>query len=212
MDSVTMAYLLDSISDELILLSFNYGQRHKKELQYARECAFNLKASWKEIGLPITHLLEGSSLTDETVDVPEGHYADETMKLTVVPNRNMIMLSIATAVAVVEKADSVYIAVHAGDHAIYPDCRSEFITQCSYTAALATEGFSHPAFTIEAPFISMTKTDIARLGESLGVPWDQTWSCYKGEMWHCGKCGTCVERKEAFVQSGVADPTVYASE
>jgi len=132
------------------------------------------------------------------------------MKATVVPNRNMIMLSIATAVAVVEKANAVYIAVHAGDHAIYPDCRSEFITQCSYTAALATEGFSDPAFTIEAPFIAMTKAEIVKLGDSYDVPWGQTWSCYKGDMWHCGKCGTCVERKEAFEEAGIKDPTVYA--
>ena len=212
MDSVTLAYFLSEThqGEELLLVSFDYGQRHRKELSYAEECARALKARWMLVPLNITHLLEGSALTDMRVDVPLGHYASESMKQTVVPNRNMVMLSLATAIAVTQKAHTVYAAMHAGDHAIYPDCRPEFIESVSETAKLATEGFARPGFCIAAPFVNKTKTDICKIGHTLNVPWEQTWSCYKGELWHCGKCGTCVERKEAFEEAGLTDPTIYS--
>jgi len=209
MDSVTLAYLEAQAYNDLTLVSFNYGQRHKKELNYASQAAKDLDVEWVIVPIDIGYLLAGSALTDPTVDVPFGHYEEESMKLTVVPNRNMIMLSIASGIAVAKGAEAVYIGVHAGDHAIYPDCRPEFIVQCSYTVGLATEGFSHPELHIEAPFVNSTKADIVKIGHALNVPWEKTWSCYLGHDLHCGRCGTCVERREAFQLAGVHDPTEY---
>ncbi len=209
MDSVTLAYLLDSEGYDLILLSFNYGQRHKKELEYAAQIAVELGAEHRIIDLSaLTPHLKGSALTDE-IDVPEGHYAAPNMKLTVVPNRNAIMLSVAYAVAVAEQAAIVATGVHAGDHPIYPDCRDEFIRAFDVMERIATDGYAPPTLRLYAPFVNIGKHDIVTGGDALGVPYDMTWSCYKGGELHCGKCGTCVERKEAFALSGVPDPTVY---
>jgi 7-cyano-7-deazaguanine synthase len=206
MDSVTLAYLLKWHGYDLRLLSFDYGQRHAKELQYARRCADRLDVPIDVISLTdVTRHLTGSALTDSAVDVPEGHYADETMKATIVPNRNAMMLSIATAVAVAEGAGIVATAVHAGDHPIYPDCRPEFIDAFQRMARLANDA----NLEVLAPFVEVDKHDIVTVGADLGVPYQDTWSCYKGLELHCGKCGTCVERKEAFDLADVADPTIY---
>lgn len=211
MDSVTLAYMLRETTDNLSLVSFDYGQRHRTELRYAEECADDIGARWYLVEMDaLGRLLGGSALTDSDVDVPLGHYEEESMKATVVPNRNMIMLSIATGIAVAQGAKFVSTAVHAGDHAIYPDCRPTFIDLVNQTAQIATEGFHAPGFTIDAPFVRMTKAEICQLGDSLGVDWTKTWSCYQGLNIHCGQCGTCVERKEAFEIAGVKDPTVYA--
>jgi 7-cyano-7-deazaguanine synthase len=211
MDSVTLAHLLASESQALHLLSVNYGQRHRKELLFAEKCAARLSAEWKCIDLTgLTHLLQGSALTDPSVPVPHGHYAAESMRSTVVPNRNAILFSIAAGWAVSLGADGVASGVHAGDHAIYPDCRPEFVTALSKALVLATEGFAPPGFRLYAPFVGMTKAEIASLGKRLGVPWEQTWSCYEGGAIHCGRCGTCVERREAFQLAGVGDRTEYA--
>lgn len=213
MDSVTLAYMLADAGNDLIMLSFDYGQRHRKELQYAREASIVLGAQHSIIPMQfLKPFLHGSALTDDSVDVPEGHYEAPTMALTVVPNRNAIMLSIATGIAVAEKAAFVATGVHAGDHAVYPDCRPGFIDLMNQTMQVATEGFHEPSFTIEAPFVHMTKASICSLGDSLHVPWDRTWSCYKGGLIHCGKCGTCVERREAFSLAGVKDPTAYEAD
>jgi 7-cyano-7-deazaguanine synthase len=214
MDSVTLAYKLrgDYPDEDLHLLAFDYGQRHNKELLFARGAAVDVGASFDVIDLTgITSLLSqsGSSLVNRDVDVPDGHYAEESMKITVVPNRNMIMLSLAIGVAVSEKADFVATGVHAGDHAIYPDCRPEFIEAMTIVAQAGNEGFAVPDFHIEAPFLNMSKDQIASLGDQLGVDYSRTWSCYKGGEVHCGTCGTCVERREAFSLSGVVDPTIY---
>ena len=213
MDSVTMCHMLAQSVDELHLLSFDYGQRHKKELDFAEECAETLGAKWDIIDLStVGLLLKGSALSDPEVAVPEGHYADSTMALTVVPNRNSIMLSIAVGVAVAERAGYVAAAMHAGDHPVYPDCRPTFVNMFSQTMQLANEGFLVPAFTVEAPFINMSKADIVKVGHSLdrNVDYTATWSCYKGGEIHCGRCSTCVERREAFDLAGYPDPTEYA--
>jgi 7-cyano-7-deazaguanine synthase len=210
MDSVTMAYFLKSRNYDLKLLSFDYGQRHKKELGFAHLAAKELEAEHQIVDLSsLLPLLKGSALTDPAIEVPLGHYADVTMKSTVVPNRNAIMLSVAYAWAVSAEAEVVAIGVHAGDHPIYPDCRPEFVTSFERMEVLATSGYSYAGLWLYAPFIKSTKADIARLGEMLEVPWQNTWSCYLGGKVHCGKCGTCVERKEAFLLAGVADPTLY---
>jgi 7-cyano-7-deazaguanine synthase len=212
LDSTVLAYQLKHQSHDLHMVSFNYGQKHVKELDYARVTASELDAEHHIIDLTNVQELLKSALTDRHVAVPEGHYADESMRLTVVPNRNAIMLSIATGIAVAEGAAFVATGVHAGDHPVYPDCRPVFIDSMSGTMQLANEGFAEPGFTIEAPFVHISKADIVSLGDHLQVPWQKTWSCYKGEAHHCGKCGTCVERIEAFSLAGVVDPTLYESE
>jgi 7-cyano-7-deazaguanine synthase len=210
MDSVTLAYYLKQISGaDLHLLSFDYGQRHVKELGFAIDCAETLGASHDIVSMTqLGKLFEasGSVLVSDN-EVPEGHYAEETMKATVVPNRNSIMLTIAVGVAVAEGADLVAAGMHAGDHFIYPDCRLEYFRQFSSAMHLANEGFWTGQ--MYAPFISMTKADIVKVGSQLGVDYSQTWSCYKGAVHHCGKCGTCVERIEAFELADVPDPTIY---
>jgi len=210
LDSVTLAYLLHAEGYHLHLLSFDYGQRHKKELGFAELCAQRLEATFDVIDLrSITRFLKGSALTD-TLPVPEGHYAAQNMAITVVPNRNAMMLSIAFAVAVAEQAQLVAAGVHAGDHFIYPDCRPNFIEAFDAMQKFAIEGFGDPNLRLEAPFMHLSKHQIVQLGVSLSVPYADTWSCYKGDEKQCGKCGTCVERKHAFRDASVSDPTVYA--
>lgn len=210
MDSTTLAYLLANEGHELHALAFDYGQRHgKRELALAERTAIKLDARFAVVDLSsLRELLGGSALTDD-IEVPEGHYAEETMAVTVVPNRNAIMLNIAVGVAVARGCDFVATAVHAGDHYIYPDCRPAFIAAMNALAAVATEGFSVEGFEVRAPFVNVPKDEIAARGNDLGVPWEDTWSCYVGGDIHCGRCGTCVERAEAFWLAGVLDPTTY---
>jgi 7-cyano-7-deazaguanine synthase len=210
LDSVTLAHLLArDTQGPLHLIAIDYGQRHVREIEYARACARRLSARLDVIDLrSLAPLLRGSALTDGGVDVPDGHYADDSMRLTVVPNRNAIMLAVAYAAAVSDGATVVATAVHAGDHPIYPDCRPGFVEAFNAMESVATEGFAPPDM-LRAPFVSMTKTDIVRLGDSLGVPFADTWSCYRGGDRHCGTCGTCVERREAFTDASVLDPTEY---
>lgn len=206
MDSTTLLALAAARGPVLGALSVNYGQRHAVELEAARDVAdfygvphFILDlTSWGS-------LLTGSALTDSSVDVPEGHYAAPSMAVTVVPNRNATMLMAAAGVAESLGADVVLTAVHAGDHHVYPDCRPEFIAAASLAASLGTGG----KVSIDAPFVNVSKTDICKLGDDLGAPLGVSWSCYKGGTRHCGACGTCVERREAFADSGVTDPTLY---
>lgn len=209
LDSVTLAHTLKAEGYDLHLLSFDYGQRHAKELDFAQRCAETLGAQWSLVDLStVTPLMAGSALTD-TVPVPHGHYAAENMRVTVVPNRNAVMLAIAYAAAVSEQADIVATGVHSGDHFIYPDCRPEFVQAFDAMERLATRGYAAPGLRLYAPFVAMTKADIVRRGAVLGVDYSATWSCYKGGAVHCGTCGTCVERKEAFALAGVSDPTIY---
>jgi 7-cyano-7-deazaguanine synthase len=133
------------------------------------------------------------------------------MAATVVPNRNAIMLSVAVGVAVARGAEAVAAAVHAGDHTVYPDCRPAFIEAIEHEARVANEGFIVDGFEVRAPFLHLTKDQIVRIGADLGVPFEETWSCYLGGEVHCGRCGTCVERREAFDLAGVPDPTAYAA-
>ncbi len=203
MDSTVLLYKLKAQGRDVATLGFDYGQRHKKELEYAAATAKKLGVPFEVADMSgLRNLLRGSSQTDAGVEVPEGHYADETMKLTVVPNRNMIMLAIAAGHAMSIGADAVAYAAHAGDHAIYPDCRPEFADALDHAISLA----DWRRVRIERPFIGITKTEIAATGYMLGVPFVDTWSCYKGGALHCGKCGTCVERREAL---GAQDPTTY---
>jgi 7-cyano-7-deazaguanine synthase len=212
LDSVTLAHVLADEGHELVALSYDYGQRHAKEIDFAARCATRLGADHHVVDLrPVGALLTGSALTDASVDVPEGHYTDASMAATVVANRNAILLSVAVGVAVAREAQAVAAAVHAGDHTVYPDCRPEFIAAIEHEAKVANEGFVDPGFRVLAPFLHLGKDEIVRRGAAVGVPFADTWSCYVGGAEHCGRCGTCVERIEAFERAGVDDPTTYAT-
>ncbi|MCB5908093.1 7-cyano-7-deazaguanine synthase QueC [Streptomyces pinistramenti] len=213
MDSTVAAYELRSRGSAVTMLSFDYGQRHHVELDFAAKIAALLEVPHEIVDLTgVGRLLGGSALTDDTVPVPDGHYSDETMRSTVVANRNMIMLSIAAGVAVSRGAHCVAYGAHAGDHTIYPDCRPLFYRQAELAIRAGNEGFLADGFCLEAPFLEWTKADIAARGHQLGVPFALTWSCYKGGAVHCGRCGTCVERREAFAAAGLDDPTAYAAD
>ena len=204
MDSTTLLYKLLKEGKEVEALSFDYGQRHKKELDFAKITCEKLGVPHKRVNLSfLKELLYNSALTGD-IDIPEGHYEDESMKLTVVPNRNMIMASIAIGYAVNVNADEVALGVHAGDHAIYPDCRPEFVFALRKIAEIA----NFKPIEIYAPFLFIDKADIAILGKELGVDYSNTWTCYKGQAIPCGKCGACRERAEAFSKAELEDPIV----
>lgn len=206
MDSTTLLYQHVRLGDELRAIAFNYGQRHQKELTFAKINAEKAKVPLTVVDLhSLRDVLPGSSQTDDNVGVPEGHYSEDLMKLTVVPNRNMILLAIAVGHAIAYDAGFVSYAAHAGDHAVYPDCRPEFtkslqgaISKCDWRKVRLLR-----------PFIKIPKSNIVRLGTQIGVDWTQTWSCYVGAEVHCGRCGTCIERREAFHLTGIPDPTIY---
>lgn len=208
MDSTVLAYFAAGFHDRVDLVSVDYGQRHRRELDFAARTAERLGSRHDVLDLSaVGRLLVGSALTDD-VDVPHGHYAADSMRTTVVPNRNALLISAAYAVAVARGATHLLAGVHAGDHHVYPDCRPEFIAALGEALRIGNE--DHGNVTLEAPFVTHSKTDICRLGGRLQVPFEDTWSCYEGGETHCGRCGTCVERIEAFHDAGVADPTAYA--
>lgn len=206
LDSSTLVYSLKESADSVLALSILYGQRHAIELESARLVAQEAGVQHRvvDLGVAAASLLSGSALTGGE-EVPHGHYAHESMKATVVPNRNMVLLALAGAAAISRGANAVAYAAHAGDHAIYPDCRPEFIHAMGRALDLA----DYEPLTLLTPFSDLTKADIVQLGDRLGVPFALTYSCYEGKEVHCGACGTCVERREAFELAGVEDPTLY---
>jgi 7-cyano-7-deazaguanine synthase len=189
MDSTVLLYWLRKSGHDVSCVSFHYGQRHSKELDCAARICDLLGVEHDIIQLP---KLRGSSLVGEG-EIPHGHYVEESMKRTVVPNRNMVMLAHATSIAIADKCDAVAYGCHAGDHAIYPDCRPEFAA----TMAAAISMCDWHGIQLLTPFISIDKTEIARISERLSVPLDMTWTCYEGGESPCGLCGSCVERNEA---------------
>lgn len=204
MDSVT---LLHEYKEEIALaITFDYGSNHAaKEIAFAKEHCTELGIEHIIIPLGFIHQYFKSSLLEGADAIPEGNYDDENMKSTVVPFRNGIMLSIACGLAESRGLHRVMIANHGGDHAIYPDCRQEFIESMS----AAMQNGTYEGVSVFAPYTNITKSDIARHGAEIGVDYKRTWSCYRGQEKHCGKCGTCTERKEAFKEAGVEDPTEY---
>lgn len=205
MDSITLLTFYRALGFQCIAMSVDYGQRHRKELTFAMACA-------RRMGIP-HHLVDASALarvfapSSQTgqLQVPHGHYTDETMRKTVVPGRNMVMLSLAISLALKERCGRVAFGAHDGDHTIYPDCRPDFLHAMNEVASTC----DWDQVRVEAPFIHYSKAQITSLGNRLGVLWEETWSCYEGGTYHCGKCGTCVERKEAFQRVGIIDPTTY---
>lgn len=204
MDSITLLY---DHKDEIALgISFDYGSNHNaREIPFAKMHCERLGIKHITINLDFMHQYFKSSLLDGAEAIPEGHYADDNMKSTVVPFRNGIMLAIAIGIAESNNLDQVFIANHGGDHTIYPDCRPEFINAID---AAATAG-TYNNVKVIAPYTKITKSDIARIGKRLGIDYAETWSCYKGGEVHCGKCGTCVERNEALAEAGIEDKTIY---
>lgn len=206
MDSTTALAWAKSNHNVLGAVSFWYGSKHNdKEWEAAQQIARHYCVALNRVRLDFVAEQFKSDLLLTGGDVPEGHYADPSMKRTVVPFRNGIMLSIAAGFAESIGADAIVLGNHYGDHAVYPDCRKAFVDPM----ALAIKEGTYANIELLAPFTAIGKHDIAKLGADLGVPFELTWSCYKGGDKHCGKCGTCVERKEAFSLAGIQDPTVY---
>ena len=204
MDSITMLY---EYKERIALgISFDYGSNHNaREIPFAAMHCERLGIKHIVINLGFMHQYFKSSLLEGAEAIPEGNYDDENMKSTVVPFRNGIMLSIAAGVAESNGLKYVMMANHGGDHTIYPDCRPEFVSAMSEATRLGT----YPGIEVLAPYTGITKSDIARHGKALGIDYAETWSCYKGGEKHCGKCGTCVERKEALAAAGIEDTTEY---
>ena len=204
MDSTTLLY--DYQERIALAISFDYGSNHNaKEIPFAKKHCERLGI--KHIVIPLEFMAKyfHSSLLSGDEAIPEGHYADENMKSTVVPFRNGIMLAIAAGMAETNELQYIMMANHGGDHTIYPDCRPEFVDAFDQAACAGTYVNVH----LRSPYTNITKADIARRGKALGIDYSKTWSCYKGGEKHCGKCGTCVERREAFALAGIDDQTQY---
>jgi len=210
-DSSTLLYKTVKEDYETYVLTFIYGQKHIREIKSAKKICEGLNVHHKVIDLSVLKdILSGSALTDSGVEVPEvpetaEHY--ETLRTTIVPNRNSIFLSIAIGYAVSIGANNVFFGAHHSDRGVYPDCRREFVEAFEHAERLANDS---SLLVVAAPFVNMSKSEIVKLGVELGVPYKETWSCYKGGRVHCGVCSSCRERKRAFQEAGVVDPTEYA--
>lgn len=206
MDSVS---LLHEYKDSIALaVTFDYGSNHNaREIACAAENCRRLSIEHLVIPLQFMGKYFNSSLLSGADAIPEGHYSSENMKSTVVPFRNGIMLAVACGLAESRGLRRVMLANHGGDHAIYPDCREGFVKAMSQAMKEGT----YDGIEIFAPYTNITKDEIARRGAAAGVDFSLTYSCYKGGEKHCGRCGTCVERREAFQLAGIDDPTEYNS-
>jgi 7-cyano-7-deazaguanine synthase len=208
MDSVACLYETARNHQAVHSLSFHYGSKHNdREIPFARLHSEKLGIPHSVVRLDFIAEQFESALLAKGGEIPKGHYEEESMKQTVVPFRNGIMLSIAAGFAESKGAEALAIAAHSGDHAIYPDCREGFMAAIADAIRLGT----YAGIEVLRPFIAMDKSRIAARGAELGVDFLQTWSCYVGGETHCGECGTCVERREAFLLAGLPDPTRYAS-
>jgi len=205
MDSTTLLYDVINQGFNVKALTFNYNQRHSKEIDYAIKTCKKLGVEQKIIDLKILGEIAPSALTSGNIDVPHGHYEEENMKQTVVPNRNMVLISLAAAYAIGQKYNHLFYGAHGGDHAIYPDCRTEFIEKMGEVLKIA----DWIKLELHAPYLNKDKGDIAILGKQLGVDYSLTWTCYEGLEEACGACGSCVERLEAFKKIGLQDPIKY---
>ena len=208
MDSATALYkvIADNPTAEVETISFNYGSKHNEmEYQGAKKICEKLGIKNTRISLDFINQYFKSDLLKSGGEIPEGHYAADNMKSTVVPFRNGIMLSIAAGFAESIDADTLVLGNHAGDHEVYPDCRQSFIDPM----AKAIEEGTWKKIKLFSPFCNITKTDLVKIGATLNVPYELTYSCYNGKEKHCHRCGTCTERIEAFHDANVTDPTIY---
>ncbi len=206
MDSFTLLHRVISQGYQAFPVSFHYGQRHERELHVAATVCQSLCLKHQQIDLrAITPLIDGSALTGSQ-DVLDGAYAADNLAATIVPNRNMILLSLAVGYAVNISAEVCFYGAHGGDHVLYPDCTPEFVHEMDKLAQLA----NLEPIRIQAPFLQQTKSDILRQGLAMGLDYSQTWTCYKGEALACGRCSSCLERLDAFADCGLTDPLAYA--
>lgn len=205
MDSFTVLHRAIREGKTPFPLSFDYGQRHKKELDYAARVCDELGITHKVVDISAINALVGGSALTSDIDVPEGHYEEPSMQTTVVPNRNMILLSMAVGYAVSKDIDKVYYGAHSGDHAIYPDCRPEFVERMNDVCAIA----NYTPVEIVTPYLKDSKTAILTDGLSMNLDYGKTWTCYNGRERACGKCGACEERLEAFRDNQAVDPLPY---
>lgn len=205
MDSTTLLYDLVSQGNSVFPISINYGQKHSREVDAARETCNKLKVPLRIFSFPKFGLIAPSALTDNRQGIPEGFYTEESMKQTVVPNRNMVLLSLATSYAIGLGVDYVWYAAHGGDHTIYPDCRPEFVEAMKRVLEVC----DWKKIILEVPYLHWDKAKILQRGFELGVDYSLTWTCYKGDELACGKCGSCTERLEAFRILGRRDPLGY---
>lgn len=206
MDSYTVLHRALRAEDEVYALSFNYGQRHSCELDVAERVCKQLGVSHKIVDISAIHsLIDNSSLTDATQAMPQGDYDDTNMASTVVPNRNMILLSLAIGYAVNIGAERCYYGAHGGDHAIYPDCRPEFVARMNSVAAIA----NYQPIELLAPYLHASKEDILGDGLEMGLDYTNSWTCYEGGEKACGQCGSCRERLAAFAAHQMRDPLPY---
>jgi len=201
LDSFTLLNKALKEFDEVSAITFNYGQKHKKEIDYAIANCKKLSIAHEVIDLPLTGLLSGSALVGDS-EIPEGNYNKDKMKLTVVPNRNMIMISVAASMAIRDQASHLWYAAHAGDHEIYPDCRPEFILKLKEVLEIC----DYHKITFEAPFQDLSKAEIVAEGLSMNLDYRDAWTCYEGGLKPCLKCSACLERKGAFEVNNAIDP------
>ena len=205
MDSTALLYAFIEQGHTIETIWFDYGQKHKKESLYGKKICDKLKIPFNTVNLTeLNSFLSNSSLSGD-MEIPNSHYEDSSAISTIVPNRNMMMLSIATAKAINDKMDAIAFGCHYGDRKVYPDCRLEF-TQALQTAISLADRHMVKLLT---PVIDISKAEIVTLGQKLNVPWQETWTCYKGKEKHCGQCPTCIERREAFYLANIKDPTEY---
>ncbi|WKD30130.1 7-cyano-7-deazaguanine synthase QueC [Halomonas sp. KG2] len=208
MDSYTVLHRAIKEGLEVHALSFDYGQRHAKELDIAKAVCKQHNIPHQVVDIRAIHgLIDNSALTNPDISMPEGDYAADNLSTTVVPNRNMILLSLAIAKAVNVGAGRVDYGAHGGDHILYPDCRPEFVNAMNQVAGIA----NFEPVTLHAPYLASSKADILRDGLAMGLNYRDTWTCYEGRALACGKCGSCRERLAAFAANDVADPLAYES-
>lgn len=206
MDSFTVLHKAIRAGMNVYALSFDYGQRHSKELEYAANACKKLAIRHETVDISSASKLLTSSLLTTEDDIPEADYAEDNMKSTFVPNRNMIMLSLAIGYAVSLKAPAVWYGAHSGDHDIYPDCRPEFVHAMNQVSQIA----NYDPVTVVAPYLTQSKADILQDGLTMGLDYSETWTCYNGQELACGRCSACRERLQAFAINKTLDPIEYA--
>ena len=213
LDSSTLAFWIkDKYNAELTCITFDYGQKHIKELQSATIIANLVNAKHHIIDLSFIKKflhLANSSLVNEDLSIPHGEYTKQNMQSTVVPNRNTLMLSVAWTIACINNSDSLAYGAHSGDHYLYPDTRPEYFNALNTALRLGVEDVADKDLKLIAPFINYSKAQIVFEGARLHVPFNTTWTCYQGEDTHCGQCGACYSRKKAFLEANVEDKTIY---
>ena len=201
LDSYTLLNKAMKNFDRIEAITFNYGQKHNKEIEYAKSNCVELNIKHEVVNLDLEKILAGSALVGD-IDIPEGNYDKEKMKQTIVPNRNMIMISVAASLVIKNDIEYLWYAAHSGDHEIYPDCRPEFIDKM----AAVLEICDYHKIKFEAPFQNLSKNEIVATGLSMGLDYSKTWTCYEGKEKPCGKCSACLERALSFEANNTEDP------